>query len=154
MKSTKWLILAAIALPLSVGITGCASSPSQAAAPQVSCADIKFGEAFLARYPKAPAACLEARDDNGARYAKFEGKIYISDPEFMTVQLLNAAGDTVTTFSFKPGPDQGVTVDGQKKKFHNMAVGEKLTFWVSETRMTAQELPTSTAESWSVLPPR
>jgi hypothetical protein len=71
----------------------------------------------------------------------------------MTVQLLDASGATVTTFSFKPGPEQGVHINGQLRKFHNMAVGEVITIWVSEKRMSAQELPSSTTKSWAVLPP-
>ena len=160
MKRNKWvLLLSALALPLLMN--GCASSGAPRAKPvdianmpQVECSALKFSKAFLDKYPDAPAACQEAREYNGKRYAKFNAEVYISDPEFMTVQLLNAAGDTVTTFSFKPGPDQGVTVDGKRMKFSNMAVGSKLTFWVSEKRMTAQELPAATAESWAVLPPR
>jgi len=40
------------------------------------------------------------------------------------------------------------------RKFSDMAVGEKLTLWVSEKRLTAMELPGSTAQSWAVLPPQ
>jgi hypothetical protein len=71
----------------------------------------------------------------------------------MTVKLLNAAGEMVTAFSIKPRPDQHVHVDGVDKKFGDLRVGEKLTFWVSENRMAAQELPGSTKDSWAVLPP-
>jgi hypothetical protein len=90
---------------------------------------------------------------HGYRYAKFEVKVYISSPQFMTVEMLDASGATVTTFSFKPAPGQGVHVNGQLRKFSDMAVGEKLTVWVSEKRLTAMELPGSTANSWAVLPP-
>jgi hypothetical protein len=71
----------------------------------------------------------------------------------MTVQLLDATGEMVTTFSFRPAPDQGVHVNGQLRKFDDMAVGEVLTIWVSEDRTTAQELPGSTTNSWAMLPP-
>ena len=71
----------------------------------------------------------------------------------MTVQMLDSTGATVTTFSFKPGPDQGVHMNGQLRKFHDMAVGEVLTMWVSEDRTTAEELPGSTEDSWAMLPP-
>ena len=47
-----------------------------------------------------------------------------------------------------------VNVEGKEKKFHDLAVGEKVTFWVSEKRMTAAALPSSTSESWAVLPPK
>jgi len=69
------------------------------------------------------------------------------------VQMLDATGAMVTTFSFRPAPDQGAHVNGQLRKFGDMAVGEVLTIWVSEDRMTAQELPGSTTNSWAMLPP-
>lgn len=150
MIRAKWLF-AALALPLSISVSFAAVNPDKL--PQVPCSSLQFGAAFLAKYPKAPAACLDARVYKGQRYAKFEAKVYISSPEFMTVEMLDAAGKTVTTFSFKPGPDQGVHVNGQLRKFHDMAVGEKLTIWVSEKRMEARELPGSTDKSWVVLPP-
>jgi len=154
MNKTKLVFLAAFALPLSIGTVYADKPFDPEALPKVECSALKFGAAFLEKYPKAPAACLEARDNKGQRYAKFEAKVYISDPEFMTVSMLNAAGETVTTFSFKPGPKAHVNVEGKEKKFHDLAVGEKVTFWVSEKRMTAAALPSSTSESWAVLPPK
>jgi hypothetical protein len=152
MIRAKWL-LAALAMPLMISTAFAAIDPDKL--PQVSCSDLVFGKAFLAKYPKAPGACQDARVYKGQRYAKFVAKVYISSPQFMTVELLDSAGATVTTFSFKPGVGtaQGVHVNGQLKKFSDMAVGEKLTFWVSEKRLTAMELPGSTAHSWAVLPP-
>jgi len=152
MIRAKWL-LALMALPLMITTAFAAIDPDKL--PQVSCSDLKFGKAILAKYPKAPAACQDARVYKGLRYAKFEAKVYISSPQFMTVELLDKSGATVTTFSFKPGAGtaQGVHVNGKMRKFSDMAVGEKLTFWVSEKRLTAAELPGSTANSWAVLPP-
>src|SRR5271170_8412454 len=151
MTRAKWLLLTALGLPLSITAAHAAVNPDKL--PQVACADIKFGAAFLAKYPKAPQACIDGRTYKGVTYAKFTAKVYISSPEFMTVQMLDATGATVTTFSFKPGPNAGVHVNGQLRKFHDMAVGEKITIWVSEKRMEAKELPGSTAKSWAVLPP-
>jgi len=153
MTRVKKLLLTAIVLPLSIGSALAAKRVDPDKLPQVACSDIKFSAAFLAKYPKAPAACLDGRMYNGKVYAKFQAKIYISDPAFMTVQMLDPAGATVTTFSFKPGPNQGVHVNGKLVKFHDMAVGDKLTIWVSEDRTDAQELPGSTANKWAMLPP-
>ena len=159
MKRNNWVLLvSALALPLL--LNGCASSGAPrakpidvASLPKVECSALKFGKAFLDKYPDAPAACQEAREYNGKRYAKFEAEVYITDPEFMTVNLLSATGARVTTFSFKPGPDQMVKINGKDTKFHDLRVGEKMTFWVSEDRMTAAALPGSTEDSWAVLPP-
>lgn len=150
MIRAKWL-LAAVALPLMISTAFAVVDPDKL--PQVSCSDLKWGKAFLAKYPKAPAACQDARVYKAQTYAKFVAKVYISSPQFMTVELLDATGATVTTFSFKPAPGQGVHVNGKVEKFSDMSVGEKLTIWVSEKRMTAMELPGSTANSWAVLPP-
>jgi len=152
MTIAKWMLLSALALPASITAAHAATvDPDKL--PQVACSQLKFSAAFLAKFPRAPAACLDGRVYNGMRYAKFQAKVYISDPQFMTVQMLDASGATVTTFSFKPGPDQGVHVNGKLEKFHDMSVGEMLTVWVSEKRLTAFELPGSTASSWTLLPP-
>ncbi len=151
MTKAKWLLLNALCLPLAITAAHAAVNPDKL--PQVSCADIKFSAAFLAKYPKAPQACLDGRQYKGVTYAKFTAKVYISSPQFMTVQMLDASGATVTTFSFKPGPNQGVHVNGQLRKFSDMQVGDTLTIWVSQNRLAAMELPGSTANKWALLPP-
>lgn len=154
MNSMKCAVLiSALALPLSIGTASAGKPVDPSDLPKVECSALKFSQAFLDKYPEAPAACRDARELNGKRFAKFDAKVYISDPDFMTVNLLNAAGDIVTTFSFKPGPDQMVKINGKPTKFHDLRVGEKISFWVSEDRMTASELPGSTEDSWAVLPP-
>jgi hypothetical protein len=151
MTRAKWLLLNALCLSLSIAAAHAAVDPDKL--PQVSCADIKFSPAFLAKYPKAPQACLDGRRYKGVTYAKFTAKVYISSPQFMTVQMLDSSGATVTTFSFKPGPNQGVHVNGQLRKFSDMQVGDKLTIWVSQNRLAAMELPGSTESKWALLPP-
>jgi hypothetical protein len=151
MTKAKWLLPTALVLPLLITAAHAAVDPDKL--PQVPCSDIKFSTAFLAKYPKAPQACLDGRVYKGVTYAKFTAKVYISSPQFMTVQMLDASGATVTTFSFKPGPNQGVHINGQLRKFHDMQVGETFTVWVSEKRTDAQELPDSTTEKWALLPP-
>jgi hypothetical protein len=151
MTRAKWLLLTALGLPLSITTAHAVVNPDKL--PQVACADIKFSPAFLAKYPKAPQACQDGRTYKGVTYAKFEAKVYISSPEFMTVQMLDPSGATVTTFSFKPGPNQGIHVNGQLRKFSEMSVGDKFTIWVSEKRLDALELPGSTTSKWALLPP-
>src|SRR6187401_821918 len=109
------LIGSALALPLAVGVAF-AKPVDPSKLPKVSCSEVKFSEAFLARYPKAPAACSEARELEGKRYAKFDAKVYLTGPEITTVNLLNAKGDVVDTFSLKPGPDQTIKINGKDTK--------------------------------------
>jgi hypothetical protein len=151
MLRSQWILLGALSLSLAIRTASAAVNPDKL--PQVSCSAVKFSAAFLAKWPKAPAACQDARVYKGQTYAKFQVKVYISSPEFMTFQILDSSGATVTTASMKPGPDQGVHVNGKLEKFHDMSVGETLTFWISENRTAAQELPGSTKQSWTLLPP-
>ncbi len=147
------LLVTALALPLSIGAAFAAKPIDPSKLTKVECSALKFSEAFLARFPNAPAGCLEAREYNGKRYAKFDAKVYLNGPEITTVNLLNTKGETVDTFSLKPGGQQMIKINGKDTKFSDLKVGEKITFWVSEDRMEAAALPGATEDSWAVMPP-
>ena len=147
------LLVSAVALPLSIGVAFAAKPIDPSKLPKVECSALKFSEAFLAKNPKAPAACIEAREHNGKRYAKFNAKVYITGPEITTVTLLDPKGENLDTFSIKPGPDRKIKINGKDTKFSELRVGEKITFWVSEDRLEASELPGATENAWAVLPP-
>ena len=125
------MLVTALALPLAVSVA-IAKPVDPSKLPKVECSEVKFSAAFLERYPKAPAACIEARELEGKRYAKFEAKVYLTGPEITTVNLLNTKGDIVDTFSLKPGPDQKIKINGKDTKFSELRVGEKISFWVSD----------------------
>ena len=146
------LIGSAIALPLAISTT-LAESP-MASDKKVACTEMKYSSEFLSKYPDAPAACIEAVEKEGKRYAKFKAKVYLNSADRTTVQLLNTQGDPLTTFSIKPGPDASVHIDGKKTKFTELNKGETISFYVSEDRLSASEQPGSTEESWAVLPPK
>jgi len=151
-KLHRALIGSALVLPFAVG-TALAADP-MASDKKIACSEVKYSSEFLAKYPDAPAACMEAVEKGGKRYAKFNARIYLNSEDRTTVELLNTKGDRLSTFSFKPAADAGVNIDGKKVAFHDMKPGEKLSFWVSEDRLTASELPGSTDDSWAVLPPQ
>jgi hypothetical protein len=146
------VIGAALALPLAIG-TALAADPMESDT-KIACSEVKYSPEFLAKYPDAPAACLEAVEKGGKRYAKFNAKVYLNSADRTTVELLNVKGDRLSTFSFKPAPDAGVNIEGKKVKFTELKPGETISFWVSEDRLTASELPGATDESWAVLPPQ
>ena len=145
------LLGSALVLPLSFG-SAFAGDMEQGT--QIACTEVKYSAEFLTKYPDAPAACLEARDRDGKRYAKFNARVFLNSADRTTVELLNVRGDGISTFSFKPAPEAGVMIEGKKVKFTDLKKGETISFWVSEDRLTASELPGSTEESWAVLPPQ
>ena len=153
MNKTKVLFLsAALALPLYVGLAHAVVNPDKL--PQVACSDLKFSAAFLAKWPKAPQACQDGRTYKGQNYAKFVAKVYIQNlPAFITINLVDSAGNIVETASAKPGPNAHIMVNGEKRAFSSLQVGESITIWVSEKRLDAQSLPGSTEARWALLPP-
>ena len=156
MKTTSCLVAASTVAALLVGC-GSTTSASRPIDPErltkVECSALKFSDEFLKKYPDAPAACIEAREYNGKRYAKFNAKVYLNSADRTTVTLQSPAGKDLSTFSFRPGPNAMIRSGGKATKVTEFRQGETITFWVSEDRMAATSLPGSSEESWAVLPP-
>jgi hypothetical protein len=152
MKMRTGMVGLALIAPLSVAWGAKPVDPETLQ--KISCSDLHFSAAFLQKYPAAPAACIEGRqDESGARYGKFTAKIYLNSADRTTVQLLDAKGDTKTTFSIKPKSGAKITVNGKKQRMQDLRPGDEITFWVPESRMLAKALPSASAQSWTVLPP-
>lgn len=155
----KTIICAIAGSAVAALLAGCGST-SSASKPidpnkltKVECSDLKFSSEFLKKYPEAPAACVDAREYQGKRYAKFKAKVYLNSADRTTVTLLSKEGKDLTTFSFRPGPNATIRMNGKDTKITEYRPGETLSFWVSEDRMTASAMPSSSEESWAVLPP-
>jgi hypothetical protein len=92
-------------------IAGCGASTSTSRPPnpnslkKVECSALHFSDEFLKKYPEAPAACVDAREYQGKRYAKFKAKVYLNSADRTTVTLLDKQGKDLQTFSFRPGPN-------------------------------------------------
>jgi hypothetical protein len=152
----RTVLLSALAMPTGLALAADAPFSDPSSLPKVSCDDIHYSEAFLQRYPKAPASCIEARIYNGEKWAKFKAKVYLVKlPDFITVEMLDVAGNPVETFSLKPDPNDKIVLDGGKSmSFSEVKAGDVITFWKSEKRLDAKAMPASTAASWLVLPPQ
>ena len=154
MKMRNVAIVAlALVVPVSLAWAQKAKPVDPDKLPQVKCSEMHFGKAFLDKYPHAPAACQDVRVYKGKKYAKFSGKVYLTSADSTTIQLLNVAGDPLTTFSFKPRPGQSIKINGKDVKFTDLQKGETISFWVPEDRMVAQSLPSATRDQWTVTPP-
>jgi hypothetical protein len=146
MKIYRLLGCAAIILPLSLAaLPASAQKIDPDKLPKISCTDLVYSHAFLDKYPKAPAACLEARVYKGAKYAKFSGKVFIPGTDVITVQVFNVAGDPLLTFSFKPSPAARLVVNGKTESWAELQKGDPVTFWVSEKRFDFYTGPGGTA---------
>ena len=152
MKSRSVLFFVMLTAPAALAFAD-TSLTDPDSLPKISCGEVKYSQAFLKRYPKAPAACLEGRVANGVKYAKFDAEVYLNG-DVTTVNALNVAGDTAFTFSFKAAPGAKVLMkDGKSKAVTDLKKGEVITFWVPENTIEAHALPSATEATWQMMPP-
>jgi len=141
-----------VAFALSAPLTGlwAADTPDPNSLPKVSCSDFKYSQEFLAKYPKAPAACLEGRAYKGVDYAKFNAKVAKVSSSGVTVQLLNTAGTPITPLTIKPADQKAfILVDGKQTHMTDLKEGDSVTFWVPQSRMEVHAVPSQS--HWIVL---
>jgi len=142
-------------LPIALLATDAALAVDPSTLPKVSCSDFQYSEAFLQKFPKAPAGCIEGRLYNGEKWAKFNAKVYLVNlPDFITIEVLDAAGNPLETLSFKPAAGAKAVVDGKSISVKEVKAGNVVTFWKSEKTMDTKAMPADTAESWTLLPPQ
>jgi hypothetical protein len=141
-----------VAFALSAPLTGlwAADTPDPNSLPKVSCSDFKYSQDFLAKYPKAPAACLEGRTYKGVNYAKFNAKVTKVTSSDVTVQVLNTAGSPITPLTIKPADQKAfILVNGKQTQITDLSQGDSVTFWVPQSRMRVDALPSQS--HWIVL---
>ena len=142
---------ALVAFALSAPLTGVwADTPDPNSLPKVSCSDFKYSSAFLAKYPKAPAGCLEGRTYKGVNYAKFTATVTKVTSSGVTVQLLDVAGSPITPLTIKPADQQSfILVNGKQTRITDLNQGDSVTFWVPQSRMQVDAIPSQS--HWIVL---
>ena len=142
MKISRWLACTALVLPVAIGsqLVGAQQVGSDVGT-VIPCSDLTFSKDFLAKYPKAPAACIEARTYNGKKYAKFNGKVYLKEGSAMTVQVNNVAGDALNAITVQPSQTATLLVNGKEEKFSDLKVGDPIAIWISQDRYSFYSAP-------------
>jgi hypothetical protein len=108
--------------------------------PRVDCSSLHYSNAFLQKYPRAPAACLEARVYKGETYMKVKAKVYVSDKPLLSVALVDRYGDTLGTVLVPKPQSLRVLINGKEEDAFDLHRDEELTFWVPESVFSAQSL--------------
>jgi hypothetical protein len=149
MRIQSVLVACALTAPLS-GVW--ADTPDPESLPKVSCSDFKYSEAFLAKYPKAPAACVEGRTYKGVNYAKFNGKVNKVSSDSVTIDVLNSVGTPITPLTIQPADQKAfIVVNGKQTKITDLNAGDSVTFWVPQSRLEVSPIPSPTSSHWNVL---
>ena len=136
--STQGLLVATVLSLVSGLATAASNTVDPDKLPKVECSSLRFSKEFLDKYPKAPAACLEARVYKGKTYMKVKGKVYVVDKPTVTIAFMNAYGNTLGTVAVKNPKSLRVIINGEEKDVAHLRQNEELTFWVPESMFSAQ----------------
>ena len=135
MRILSYPLPLAASLMLVSGLTT-AATPSRvdpAKLPKVECSTLRYSQDFLAKYPKAPAACLEARIYKNQTYIKVSGKVYVTDKDTPTVAFMDAYGNSLSTVTIKDPGALRVILNHKEVDFSTLRVGQALSFWIPQS---------------------
>ena len=136
ISSRKILVAAVISLVSSVTIAA-SKTVDPYKLPKVECSSLRYSQAFLDKYPNAPAACLEARVYKGETYMEVKGKVFILDNPTLSVAFLDPYGNTLGTVTVRDSKLR-VIVNGKEVEVSDLRTDQELTLWVPESIFSAE----------------
>ena len=117
---------------IGISLTGVAQGQ-----PKLNCVkDVKFGQAFLAKFPDAGSACQEVKVVQGEKWVRFDAQVKQNQNNRLTVDLLNTSNEhTGNPLTFEYTPDATLTLENKQVKAASaVKKGNKVMVWVPESR--------------------
>jgi hypothetical protein len=120
-----------------LAIAGLIAIPAMAGAQQLSCVkDVTYSPAFLAKFPRAGAACNEVVSANGQKWIRFNAEVKSVQGNHLTVAFIDNHQNPVSTLTFSFDPTARVTLDNDEQKAASQAEeGDKLKVWMPESQI-------------------
>ena len=150
MRALKLTVAALIAMPLGALAQG-QSMQSQSTTPTTRPAEgetsssciksITFSHEFLERWPRAGAACREVKVENGAKWARFDAEVVRVRGSRVTANFVDTFGHKLNTVTFDAASDARVEMNGRPTRFRSLRRGDKLSFWMPESRVEFYSAP-------------
>jgi hypothetical protein len=138
MRISNQGLLAAMVLSLCSGATIAAEAVNPGKLPRIECASLRYSEDFLQKYPKAPAACLEARVYKSETYMKVKAKVYVREEPMLSVDLLDPYGNTLGTVLVRKPQSLRVLLNGKEVDAFDLHRNEVVTVWVPQSMFDTQ----------------
>ena len=117
---------------IGISLTGVAQGQ-----PKLNCVkDVKYGQAFLAKFPDAGSACQEVKVVQGEKWVRFNAQVKQNQNNRLTVDLLNQSHEhTGNPLTFEYTPDATLTLENKNVKAATaVKKGDKVMVWVPESR--------------------
>ena len=138
MRISNHGLLAAMVLSLCSGATLAAEAVNPDKLPGVECSSLRYSKDFLQQYPKAPAACLEARVYKGQTYMKVKAKVYVREEPTLSVDLMDPYGNTLGSVLVRKPQALRVLVNGKEVDAFDLHRNEEVTVWVPQSMFDSQ----------------
>jgi len=104
--------------------------------PRLSCVkDVVYSQEFLARYPKAGAACRQVVMKDGQKWVRFDANVVKVSGRRVTADFIDKYGHSVGVLTVQASPDARVLMRGRKVRYSKLARGDRLSFWMPESRV-------------------
>jgi hypothetical protein len=138
MRISNQAFLAATVLALCAGATNAAEAVNPDTLPKIECSSLRYSKDFLQNYPKAPAACLEARVYKGVTYLKVKTKVYVKEEPMLSIDLMDSYGNTLGTVPVQKPQSLRVIINGKEVGASDLQRDEAVTIWVPQSMFDAQ----------------
>jgi len=144
MRALKLTVAALIAMPLGAlaqnqppqsQSTTPTTRPAEGETSSSCVKSITFSQEFLSRWPHAGAACREVKVENGEKWARFDAEVVRARGNRVTANFVNTFNHKVGTIVFDASSDARVEVNGRPQRFRTLRRGDKLSFWMPESRV-------------------
>ncbi len=116
------------------------------------CASVKFSDDVLARFPRAPEACLDVISRAGQDYAVFNAKVVQVQGNSMRVRFQLPDGTFGPTQTVTPPPDFRVLIDGTPMRVSELQPNQNLKAYVEVSRPVMALEPADRTQQLVIVP--
>ena len=138
MRLSNQALFAAMVLAVSYGTSNAAEAVNPDTLPKIECSSLHYSEGFLQKYPKAPAACMEARVYKGTTYMKVKAKVYVREEPMLSMDLMDPYGNTLGSVLVQKPQSLRVLINGKEVDAFDLHRNEVVTVWVPQSMFDTQ----------------
>jgi hypothetical protein len=137
---------------VTVLVAGLAASAALSAAENPGCANVKFSQAVLEKFPRAQEACLDVIEKGGEQYAVFKADLTGVQGNTVRVRVKLPDGSYSDPKSIKTNPKLRVLVDGKPYTVSELAPNQELTTYIRVDKPMIALAPADQAEPVEPVP--
>ncbi len=117
-----------------------------------ACQSVQFSAEVLARFPGAPASCLDVISRDGQQYAVFKAHLESVQGNRIQVRVKNADGTRGERKTIETKPGRKVLIDGKSYPLSELAPNQEITAYVRVDRPVIALAPAAETDPLEEVP--